>query len=192
MNAFLKDNIAIVAAIVLPLVLAGIFALSTLATNIRVEDPKYDLLVATDYYAGSAKFEFNVSDNKITVTYHPDSKDANGYNTTRNMPKLWRVHMPEKKVEQISLSEPEGKRQSNVNVPALEGLKVQNVQPGPDGYSYENYYRYGNNFMTEIFAADSSARNGIALEKDGRLVKIKVPDANNWGYNGQFIGWIIE
>jgi hypothetical protein len=191
MKAFLKDNIAIVAAIVLPLILAVIFAISTLVTNVSVEDPQYDLLVATDYYAGSAKFEFNTDNDKITVIYHPDTKDANGYNMTRNMPKLWRIHVQERKVEQISLAEPADKKQGNVKIPALEGLKVQNIQPGPDGYSYENYYRYRNNFMSEIFAGDTSARHAIALEKDGRLVKIKVPDSN-WGYNAQFIGWIIE
>lgn len=192
MNAFLKDNIAIVAAIVLPLVLAAVFAASTLVTTVSVEDPKNDFLVATDYYPGSAKFEFIVNNDKITTVYHPDGKDANGYNTTRNMPKLWRVHVPDMKVEQISLSEPANKREGDVDVAALKNLKVQNIQPGPDGYTYQSYYRYDNNFMSEIFSVNHGGRDSIALEKDGRFVRVKVPQQNDWGYNGQFIGWIVE
>ena len=49
MKQFLKDNLAIVAAIVLPLILVIVFALSTSVVNRIVADPQYDFLFATSY-----------------------------------------------------------------------------------------------------------------------------------------------
>ncbi len=49
MKQFLKDNLAIVAAIVLPLILVIVFALSTSVVNRIVADPQYDFLIATSY-----------------------------------------------------------------------------------------------------------------------------------------------
>lgn len=192
MRAFLKDNIAIVAAIVLPVLLAVIFVLSTGITRISVEDPKHDFLVATDYYEDNSSFLFNLENKKFSVSFRPEEKHPGGYSRYINKPRLWRVNVPEMTVEEIALTAPANGKAGPVEIPALKGLTLKNVQPGPDGYSYQSYYRYDNNFMSEIFSPTRKDRDFIALEKNGRLVRIKVPEASSWNYNARFLGWIIE
>lgn len=195
MKAYIKDNIALVAAIVLPLLLTAVFAISTLFVNTVVEDPKNDFLIATDYYPNNGGLEIDVIDDRLQVRALPVQRDSNG-NPIRygNEIRLWRVHVPEMSVEEISLKKPSGDAGGKVSVPALEGVTVRNITPGPDGYSYATAYSGGSgNFMTEIFAGGGrSYSSSIALSKNGRYVSVKMPDEGYSHYNTRFIGWIIE
>jgi len=70
MKKFVTDNLAIVAAIVLPLLLVALFAVSSLVTNRVVADPQYDFLVATNFYGGSNEaFYFDVVQNRLKISY---------------------------------------------------------------------------------------------------------------------------
>lgn len=193
MKPFLKENIAIVAAIALPVLLAVVFFISTSFNAVTVADPKHDFLVATDYYAGNSQFNFNVVNGALVVSYQPSEKDPNGYHRNTQVPKLWRVHVPDMTVEQIALVEPTDKKAADITLPDLQNLKMNSMQPGPDGYMFENYYRYNNSFMSEVFSpGNSHSRQYVALVKDGRAVRIRVPENNSWNYNSNFIGWIVE
>ncbi len=191
MNAFLKDNIAIVAAIALPLILALLFGLSTLMTRVTVTDPKYDFLITDDYYESNSSFLINVVNEKLVVSYRAPQKDANGSYLYNNTPRLWRVHVPEMQVEQIALPEPANKSAVNLKIPGITDVKVVNLQPGPDGYTYSNSYSYGNNLMTEIFNADRGDHYRSAIFKEGRAVPFRIGDGRSY-YNMQFVGWIVE
>lgn len=193
MKAFLKDNIAIVAAIILPAVLALFFALSTLVSTVTVADPQYDFLISSDYYNNTnSMFNLNVVNDRLVVSYRPPEKNENNYYNYTNKPRLWRVHAPEMTVQEISLPEPAEKKPTDISIAGITDVKVQNLQPGPDGYSYLNSYNYDRNLMSEIFSTGTQ-RDGyrVGLTKNGRVVPFRVGD-NNTHYNTQFIGWIIE
>jgi hypothetical protein len=195
MKAFLKDNIALVAAIALPALLALVFFASTWAVKVSVEDPKHDFLIATDYNPGNDRLEFNVVDEKLQVTARALQKDTNGNPIHYgNEARLWRVHVPEMAIEEISIKRPTEDSSGEVSVPAVADLKVRNITPGPDGYRYEDSYTsHGGNLMTEIFAGGGrSYESNIAISKNGRFVSIRMPDENHYYYNTRFIGWIIE
>ena len=128
MKEFLKDNSALVAAIVLPLVLVCIFAASTLFINVTVEDPKNSFFVATNYnYAQSSSFTFDVVEEKLVVTYRAEQKDANGYYTNNNVPRLWRVNIPEQTVEEIALPVPANKKTTTLTIPGVTDIAVKNI-----------------------------------------------------------------
>jgi hypothetical protein len=191
MNAFLKDNFAIVAAIVLPLILALLFALSTLVTRVTVDDPKYDLLIADEYYSGNSTFALNVVNDRLIISYAPPQKDANGNYMYGTKPRLWRVRVPDMKVEQVSLQEPTDKVARDIQIPGITDVPVSATQPGPDGYNFTNSYSYGNSLMSEIFDMDRGQRYRVAIYKDGRTVPIRIGDGHTY-YNMHFIGWITE
>ncbi len=196
MKAFLKDNIALAAAIALPLLLAVIFALSTVFVSATVADPKTDFLIATDNN-DSVGFRFSVVNDRLTISFQ-EYKDSNG-NVMQYSPnpQLWRVRVPEMSVEEISLNNPNGNRSTaKIDIPGVTDLKMRNISSSPDGYIFVNSYRNGgSNLMTELFAGGGNYRDRytIALQKQGRTIPVKLPQNNDYyGYNTRFIGWIIE
>src|SRR5262245_15740685 len=140
MTRFIKENLAIVAAIVLPLVLVALFALSSLVTSRVVADPQYDFLVATNFYGGQNEaFYFDVVQNQLKVSYSFPVA-VNGVYQNGNIPRLWRVRVPAMTVEEIALVPPartadtaDGQR-IPVSITGVSDLRVLSTQPSPDGY----------------------------------------------------------
>jgi len=198
MKAFLKENIAIVAAIVLPLILVILFMASTTFTAMTVDDPQHDFLLASEYYRGDqSALRFDVVQGKLVTTYRYPVKDDNRYRHNRT-PRLWRVHVKDMSIEEIAIKLPDERPDDEdilsieLNVPDLTGLELVNRQPGPDGYVFDHYSkRYRGNLMTELFSYDSY-HTGAAISKNGRSIPIKGQRKNQYRYNTEFIGWIIN
>ena len=200
MKQFLKDNLAIVAAIALPLILVIVFALSTLVVNRIVADPQYDFLIATNFYGGSNEaFYFDVVQNRLKVSYSFPTK-INGTYQNGNISRLWRVRVPAMTVEAISLVPPprgndddDGKRVS-IEIPGVSDLQIISTQPAPDGYSFQQSYDYyDTNLMREVFGAGNRRDPVSAIVKDGRAVPVKNLEGTPYSsYNAHFIGWIAK
>lgn len=195
MKEFIKENMAIVAAIVLPLILIVIFALSTAVKTVSVPDPVHDFLIATNYNETYTKFTFAVTDDKVGVTFRPEEKAKNGdYYINTQTPRLFRVRVKTATVEEIPLTIPADQKGGTVKIPALDNLKIQNIQPAPDGYYYVDSYTYNDRgVMGELFSVGRGRDNvSLALEKDGRRYTIKAGGDSEWRYNSRFIGWVVS
>lgn len=200
MKQFLRNNLAIVAAIVLPLILVALFALSTLVVNRVVADPQYDFLIATNFYGGSNEaFYFDVVQNRLKISYAFPSK-VNGTYQNSNISRLWRVRVPAMTVEEIALVPPprsqdnaDGQRVP-VDIPGVSDLEVLSSQPAPDGYSFQQSYDYYNTgLMRELFGGGRRGERVSAIVKDGRAVPISnLAGAPYGGYDARFIGWIAK
>ena|SRR5688572_30461065 len=200
MKPFIKNNLAIIAAIVLPLILIALFAVSTLVVNRVVADPQYDFLVATNYYGGANEaFYFDVVQNRLKLSYSFPTR-VNGNYQNGNISRLWRVRVPAMTVEEISLVPPprsqdtaDGQRVP-IELPGVSDLQVLSSQPAPDGYSFQQSYDYYNsNLMRELFGGGSRGEQVSAIVKDGRAVPIRnLGGAPFSGYNSHFIGWIAK
>jgi len=200
MKPFIKNNLAIIAAIVLPLILIALFALSTLVVNRVVADPQYDFLVATNYYGGANEaFYFDVVQNRLKISYSFPTR-VNGNYQNGNISRLWRVRVPAMTIEEISLVPPprsqdaaDGERVP-IEIPGVSDLQVLSSQPAPDGYSFQQSYDYYNsNLMRELFGGGSRGEQVSAIVKDGRAVPIRnLGGAPFSGYNSHFIGWIAK
>lgn len=201
MKQFLKDNIAIVAAIALPVILVLVFALSSMAVSRSVPDPKYDFLIATNYNGGTNEsYYYDVVQNQLRISYTFPVKVPNGGYQYNNVSRLWRVRVPAMTIEEITLVPPA--RWSNVedgqrvplDVPALAGLHVSSAQPAPDGYVFQQSYdSYDSNLMMELFSGSGSRyRNVCAVVKDHRAVPIKSMNGEYNSYNTHFVAWILK
>jgi len=200
MKQFIKDNLAIVAAIALPLVLVLAFVLSTSVTNRMVPDPQYDFLIATNFYGGTNEaFYFDVVQERFKVSYSYPVQ-VNGVYQNANISRLWRVHVPAMTVEAISLVPPpkaddraDGTRVP-VNIPGVTDLHVVTTQPAPDGYSFQQSYDYyDSNLMRDLFGTGSRGGPVSAIVRDGRAVPIRnLEGAPYSAYNARFIGWIAK
>src|SRR6185295_7994909 len=106
MKRFVKDNLAIVAAIALPLILVALFALSSVVMKRVVADPQYDFLVATNFYGGSNEaFYFDVVQDRLKISYSFPVQ-VNGIYQNGNISRLWRVRVPAMTIEEIPLVPP--------------------------------------------------------------------------------------
>ena len=157
MKQFVKENLAIVAAIVLPLVLVALFALSSLVISRVVADPQYDFLIATNFYGGSNEaFYFDVVQNRLKISYSFPVR-VNGNYQNGNISRLWRVRVPAMTVEEIPLVPPprgqdnaDGQRVP-IEIAGVSDLQVLSTQPAPDGYTFQQSYDYYNsNLMREL------------------------------------------
>jgi hypothetical protein len=201
MKQFLKDNLAIVAAIALPLILVILFALSTLVVNRVVADPQYDFLIATNFYGGSNEaFYFDVVQNRLKISYAFPTKVNGTTYQNGNISRLWRVRVPAMTVEEIALVPPTRGQDSNetqrvsIDIPGVSDLHLISAQPAPDGYTFEQTYNYYNsNLMRELFGSGNRSNYVSAIVKDGRAVPIRNLDGAPYGaYNAHFIGWIAK
>jgi len=202
MKQFLKDNLAIVAAIALPLILVIGFVLSTSVISKIVADPQYDFLITTNFYGGANEaFYFDVVQNRLKISYaYPIGIKGGGYQNS-NISRLWRVRSPAMTVEEISLVPPargkddeDGKRVP-IDIQGVSDLHVVSTQPAPDGYVFqESYDYYGGNLMREIFSGSGGRnRHTCAVIKDGRAVPVKNLGGDSYNYyNTHFIGWIVK
>lgn len=198
MKSFLKENIAIAAAIALPLILVAVFMLSTAIRNISVEDPKHDFLIATNYQLSDYDaVRFDVVERRLIVTYRYPDKNGNGAYLHYGIPRLWRVHVNGMKIEEISIPLPRGKNENDkkaveIDIAALRGLNVVNVQPGPDGYTFESSSRHYGNPMAELFSYDRY-ESRAAIARQGRIIPIPGMNDATYGYhNVFFVGWIAD
>ena len=199
MKQFLKDNIAIVAAIALPVILVLVFAISTSVVNGTVPDPKYDFLYATNYNGGNEAYYYDVVQDRLKISYVFPVKATNGTYQYNNVSHLWRVHVPAMTVEEISLMPPtqgqntEGKR-IPVDIPGVSELHVSAAQTSPDDYTFQQSYNsYDTNLMMELFSgSENRYRNTSAIVRDHRAVPVKSMNGEYNSYNTRFVGWILK
>lgn len=201
MKQFVRDNLAIVAAIVLPLILVGVFVISTAVSNRVVDDPRFDFLVATNVYGGSNEaFYFDVVQNSLKVSYSFPIKVEGGGYQNGNIARLWRVRVPAMTVEEISLVPPQrgpddadGKRVP-IEIAGVSNVRMSATQPSPDGYTFRETYDYDNNFMIEVFGGRRNSGSVSAIAKDGRVIPVTgIGGGSRYSYyNIRFIGWITE
>jgi len=200
MKQFLKNNLAIVAAIALPLILVLVFAVSTSITNRVVPDPQYDFLIATNFYGGTNEaFYFDVVQERLKISYSYPVQ-INGAYQNGNVSRLWRVRVPAMTVEAISLVPPpkgndaaDGSRVP-VKIEGVTDLHVITSQPAPDGYAFQQSYDYyDTNLMRDLFGAGNRNGHVSAIVKNGRAVPIRnLEGAPYSAYNAHFIGWIAK
>jgi hypothetical protein len=200
MKRFVKDNLAIIAAIVLPLMLVALFALSSLVMKRVVADPQFDFLIATNFYGGSNEaFYFDVVQNRLKISYSFPVQ-VNGIYQNGNIARLWRVRVPTMTVEEIALVPPPrgadnaGGQRVPIDIQGVSDLQVLSTQPAPDGYTFQQSYDYYNsNLMRELFGTRSGGEQVSAIVKDGRAVPVRnVGGAAYGAYNAHFIGWIAK
>src|SRR5262245_51363366 len=201
MKKFVTDNLAIVAAIALPLALVALLAVSNVVTRRVVADPQYDFLVATNVYGGSNEaFYFDVVQNRLKISY-AFPVQVNGVYQNANLPRLWRVRVPSMSVEEIGLGPPpraaattDGQRIPG-EIPGVSDLRVLSTQPSPDGYEFQQSYEYySGNIMREVFGSRGSSGGPVsAIVKDGRAVPVRnLGGAPYSSYNARFVGWVAK
>ena len=183
----LKENIALVAGISLPVLLVCIFWIATAIPKMTVPAPRYDLIYTADYYDynapthGTVKLE--VRDGRLRATYH--SVEHQNYHSS---PRLYYFDVSSGSTHELTVDVPGDLQDGQeLNIPEATGLKLSKKSIAPDGYSFDRNY----SGRSAFFFFDGGYRSRGLIRKEGRAIKIPTHGHQYQG-NLRFLGWVME
>ena len=173
---FLRDNVFLVAAVTLPIVVVAFFLLATAIPRWTVPPPAYDLLIsASDYNQANRRItvDFGVRDGKVEATFRP--LPAGGYGQPARL-FLW--DHTTTSIREIAIELPdnlvEGDPPRAVPVDALAGHQALALVTAPDGYQLQNRSQRGPGIVGELFGMHRY-NSEASLENRGRVIPIELP-----------------
>jgi hypothetical protein len=186
-NHFLKDNMALVAGISLPMVLVIIFWIATVIPKLTVADPGYDMIYTADNYDYNAQLSgsvrLDVKDGKLRAQFH-----SNAGQQYRNTPRIFYFDVSSGSTHEISLDIPGDLQDGQLlNVPEASPYTLSKKSIAPDGYSFDGSYSSHSGFL--FFGSGYRYRGTI--RKEGRAVKIPT-HGNQYQGNLRFLGWVVK
>lgn len=194
-RGFFRDNIFLVAAISLPLIVVAFFLVSSAIPRWLVPPPGYDLLIsATDAYSQTnprLTVNFNVRDGMVEATFQ--AVPANGYGLRS---RLFLFDHTTMTVREIPVELPndmvEGDRPRTIVVDALGGRQLLTDVKAPDGYQFENRTQRGPGIVGEVFGMNRYDAEA-SLVNNGRVIPIALPAPYRNVYFSPVyaVGWLV-
>lgn len=201
MKQFIRDNPTIAFGLGLPLVLVLLFLAISGIPTLLVAPAQYDVLYATNYNAynnAQNAIQIGVVGNRVQVSYVGNMQPY-------QQPRLWRFSPKTGAVREIALLLPPGLAPNTghpveapkvptvtpIQVPDLEGVKVDSASVAPDGYEFSNS---GDVYSGRIFGGlfySSRYRYQAELVKNGRSIRLPNSDGAYYGNNVRFVGWVV-
>jgi hypothetical protein len=186
---FVRQNIFLVAAVALPLVVVIFFLLAAGIPRWTVPPPAYDVILRGNTYdqpTQRVSVEFFVRDGKVQATVRPVA--ANMYPTRST---LFLFDHKTMKATQIAVQVPslkEGDPDQTFLVPELAALQVSSGSVAPDGYELKHQSDSGSGLVGDIFGMSRYRRNA-ALVNRGRVISVDLPSPYETYSPIYILGW---
>lgn|GEM_PF-1929296 len=169
----LKDNAALVAGVVLPLLLILIVWGSQKIAEMAVPDPVYTLVYSDlGTSGGSGFFEVRVKDGHIVVRAKKQKTEGN-YTATSH-PTLVAVNATTGEKKTAELTMPDNAVEGEfVDMPVPEPFASMTIHKGdtaPDGYTVVDSYRFHGGLARDVFGGRQ--RGGLFISKNGRNILV--------------------
>jgi hypothetical protein len=202
-RGFLRDNAVLVAAFVLPAIVAVLFILATAIPTWTVPLPQHDLLVRAEHYESPPPdlyVEYVVRDGRLEAVVKPVVKPDNP-NVGITYPQRWKLLLFDHttmEVREIPVDLPRdvaAGETRTVPVDALAGRRMLANEVAPDGYRVVslNTYGSGGGIVNEVFGMNRRYRRGIAIGRDGRTIELQLPTPYRESYGSIVtIGWTVD
>jgi hypothetical protein len=190
---FLRDNVFLVAAVSLPVLVVAFFLLSSAIPRWRVPPPAYDLLIRAgeyDYTNQRVSIDLDVRDGVVQATARPEAATLYVHRST-----LWVFDHKTMKARRVPIDVPvlkEGDAPKTFAVAALAGRRAITTPNAPDGYELRAPIdRGGPGIVGDIFGMrrDSSR---VAIVNRGRVVPIELPAPSEYYLPVYFVGWVVD
>ncbi len=183
----LKNNIALIAGISLPVLLVIVFWIATAIPRMTVADPQYDMIYSADYYDHNGPFKGTISlevrDGGLRATYHSTDSQS-----LRSTPRIYYFDVSSGSTHELSLNIPTDLQDGQeLAIPEASGLELSKKSIAPDGYSFDGSYSSRSGF----FFFNSGYRYRGLIRKDGRAVKIPTHGHQYQG-NLRFLAWVVQ
>jgi hypothetical protein len=189
---FLRDNAFLVAAVALPVVIVGLFLLTTAIPRWTVPPPASDLLLRTSEYEqpNSAVFvDFVVRGERLHASVR--RVDPNSY---APLAKLWLFDHATMNSREITLDLPRelapGESTRMVPIDALAGRRVVTEPRAPDGYELQNRAQHGTGLIGNLFGMRRYGES-VSLVNRGRVIPVRTSAPHSY-QSPLFVGWLID
>lgn len=194
--SFIKENAALVVALLLPVLFAGFFYVSKNVGKDLSEPPKHDFVV-TDSRSNNS-FDIEVIDGELVVKFiYPTRNDKGVIRGNTNKPQIFYIDAETLVAEPLNFSLPDDARNPpeekegqavSIDLGKTKDLTFSAASISPDGFTFERGDHSGGNLMTEIYTTRGKNRNRWALYKDGAAFGIDGMD----NYYFQLVGWVVD
>ena len=194
MKKLLRDNPVIALSIALPILVVALFAAATLLPRLLVDPPAYSLLLVDDTanvsISSPVNIDLSVVNDRVRVRVSKRKKDER-----EQFPRIYIFDHATASVRDIPIPLPDDidqmKDGTEIVIPGLTNLKISAAFRAPDGYEFQGFANGGAGLMTGLFVGNRT-RNGVTIAKDGAIVRIRLPVANDWYSDIRFLGWVVE
>ena len=200
---FLRGNIVLVAAFVLPAIVAVLFILATAIPRWTVPVPRYDLVLRVEQTSATApevSVEFRVRDDgQVEATVRPIPRPENPSIGVAYAPRsvLLLLDHQAMRLRELPVDLPRSLPQGETRTVLIEALAGRHVTPGdtaPDGYRFQSVYGGGGGgIVGELFGMNRRYRRGVTVGKDGRTIELDLPAPYRDVYGAIYpIGWTTD
>jgi hypothetical protein len=193
-RGFLRDNAFLVAAVVLPVAVAGFFLLATAVPRWTVPLPQHDLVLQVErpYQDNPARVDVasSVDGGRVQATARLAPKDT----YTRRWA-LLRFDHTTLKLKEIPVAVPNDLKTDEARtfvVEALAGVRVTGEARAPDGYELTTWTSGSGGLVGELFGMGRSRRTPSLVNR-GRAVPLDLPSPFEvwYGWPVTVIGWVV-
>lgn len=189
---FLRDNAFLVAAVLLPVVVIGVFLLLTAIPKWSVPPPQHDLLLYTSDYDRSSPrvtVDLFVRDGTLQATFRLPAKDS-----YPPVVRLWRFDHTTLSTREVPIDLPgditDGAPARTIIVEALSGRRIVTETKAPDGYEVRTPDHSGPGVIGDLFGMRRHDQSLVIVNR-GRVVPIEIPTPNRY-QTPTFLGWLID
>ena len=204
-RGFIRDNLVLIAAFVLPAAVALLFLAATAIPRWTVPPPQHDLVLRAqrpyESPAAEVTVEFTARDGRVEAIVRPVPKQDDKPPYVQSQPPRWglllfdhaAMEIREIRVD-IPATLPPGETQT-IPVAALAGRRVLTEGAAPDGYEVDTTYRgSGTGIVGDLFGMSSSrSARRLLLSRDGRNIELTLPTPYRTSYwEVQPLGWIED
>jgi hypothetical protein len=191
-DAGARGNTFVLAAVALPIVVAGFFLLASAVPRWTVPPPTYDLLIRLEQPWSKPRtvaVDLAVREGKVVATARP--VPAQSYE------QRWALYLVDPdggSMRAIPTNAPEtmeaGAPPREWVVEGLAGLQVSADAVAPDGYRLQQSAAGGRGLVGGLFGM-GRRQTRVALVNRGRVVSIDTPEQNVNPYAIGLVGWIV-
>ena len=211
MKAFIRQNLLIISAVALPIIVILFYLVATLLPRYFVAPPQHDLIVRYqptyyDYNNGVAEMvpsrvAIIVVEGRAraVVTEVPAEDDARRAQTTFFLPRVFRYKAASGLITEVDVPVPDDlatrPKGSEWSIPTLDAVELSPNRTAPDGYEFDAEDDRHRGLAVELFGGRSRPI-GARISMQGRIIKIPEPEdiarAGYYAYRLQFVGWVIQ
>jgi len=187
--SFIKENRVLVAGLVLPLLLVGIFAIAKTIPASMIDPPQYKVIYFARGWGAKGQISFKVSEDGRPIAIF---EAAQGYKSYPNeqQPKSY-LYIFDPKTNKVENIDVVLDKDDKPNLPeSIANLHVSKEFTSPDGYMFEPYRNRNNSLIIDIFGYRSYDNNPVLIN-DGNVIQIPAPNSPYYGAF-EFLGWVTE
>lgn len=183
---FIKQNLALSAGIVLPVLLVILFMIASTVPKMLAEPPRHALVFSTKKYDNNPGAKFNVY-----YTVKEGKLQAQVAMADSKRPaKTDRLYIYEPGANIVRDITPAFEKAGTFPVPETKNALIDTANMSPDGYAFETWSRYGGSVFS-LFGGSYRDRAPV-LQKDGNRVQLPDDSRISFYNNPHFIGWVIR